>query len=146
MVAIVVGAISLTAVKANALSFSDITDAITGHVSDISDRILVEDEHIDGHVVATAEFTESADSIHWVNGSFSVIFKHGKTYVQLNDDFEAGLAPDLYLYVNDMVEIAKLTKGVGASYYEIPDHIVVERVIIWCKRFSQFMGAGNVNH
>ena len=58
----------------------------------------------------------------------------GTNYVQLGKDFEAGLAPDLYIYASvradivdeesffdsPQVELGKLIKGTGASFYELP--------------------------
>ena len=83
----------------------------------------------------------------------------GKTYVQLNEDFEAGLAPDLYIYVSTsatpivdeksffattQLELSKLGKGSGASFYEVPAGIKPAQVTIWCKRFSEFMGSATI--
>ena len=83
----------------------------------------------------------------------------GKTYVQLNSDFEAGLAPDLYIYVSTsatpivdersffattQLELGKLGKGSGASFYEVPGGLKPVQVTIWCKRFSQFMGSATL--
>ena len=88
-------------------------------------------------------------------GSVSIVNVNGKNYVQLNSDFEAGLAPDLYLYVSSatpivdersffattQLELGKLGKGSGASFYEVPGGLKPIQVTIWCKRFSQFMGS-----
>ena len=82
----------------------------------------------------------------------------GTNYVQLGKDFEAGLAPDLYIYASTranivdeesffdspQVELGKLIKGTGASFYGLPDNLQPKSVTIWCKRFSQFMGSANL--
>ena len=82
-----------------------------------------------------------------------------KHYIQLEDNFEAGLAPDLYIYVSTsatpivdeksffattQLELGKLGKGSGASFYEVPGGLKPIQVTIWCKRFSQFMGSATL--
>ena len=151
----------------NASIFSDIKDAITGHVDDIIDRQKA-DEHVTGLHVADAKFTWSSDSIHWAEGTVEIIKQlNGKVYVQLAEDFSAGLAPDLYIYAakghitsdaqfvnGEKVELGKLKKGSGASYYEIPAELVKEysmaveagekfSIVIHCKRFNEPMGAAH---
>ena len=47
----------------------------------------------------------------------------------------------------EQIELGKLVKGSGASFYEVPAHINVQHIqsiTIWCKRFGQFMGSTNV--
>ena len=139
-----------------------IRDAVNGHVADITERVTVADEVASGDVLTTAVFREDDpgnDAAHWVKGSVSIVEMDGKTYVQLNSDFEAGLAPDLYIYVSTsatpivdeksffattQLELGKLVKGSGASFYEVPNGIKPAQVTIWCKRFSQFMGSATV--
>ena len=53
--------------------------------------------------LTTAVFREDDpgnDAAHWVKGSVSIVEMDGEKYVQLNEDFEAGLAPDLYIYIS----------------------------------------------
>ena len=136
-----------------------IRDAVNGHVADITERVTVADEVASGDVLTTAVFREDDpgnDAAHWVKGSVSIVEMDGKTYVQLNSDFEAGLAPDLYIYVSTsatpivdersffattQLELGKLVKGSGASFYEVPGGLKPIQITIWCKRFSQFMGS-----
>lgn len=142
--------------KANASIFSDIRDAIKGHASDIKDRILIDDEYATGMTEQTAKFEYTQDDgIHWAKGSVSLVKDVDKYYIQLNSDFEAGLAPDLYLYITNhsivtnqkqfesskVIEVAKLKKGKGATYYELPRMTKVKSIIIHCKRFNEFMGS-----
>ena len=139
-----------------------IRDAVEGHVTDITERVTVADEVASGDVLTTAVFREDDpgnDAAHWVKGSVSIVEMDGKKYVQLNEDFEAGLAPDLYIYVSTsatpivdeksffattQLELNKLGKGSGASFYEVPAGIKPAQVTIWCKRFSQFMGSATL--
>ena len=144
--------------------FDDIKDAITGHVIDAKDRLLTDDEFAIG-VKKKMSFADwSSDSIHYVNGSVSIIQNDdGQKFVQLNEDFSAGLAPDLYVYLapghitsdaqfvnGQKIELGKLTKGSGASFYEINSLLnsyAGEKfsVVIHCKRFNEPMGSYHFN-
>ncbi len=134
--------------------FDDIKGAITGHYDDLKERVFVENEYADGLTIATTEFKYTKDSLHWAEGSVSIVKDGDKKYLQLHGDFEAGLAPDLYVYISSdiiksqadfdklwVVELAKLKKGSGASYYEIETALDIKSIIIQCKRFNQFMGS-----
>ena len=146
---------------AHAGIFDDISDAISGHYNDAVDR-LKDDEVIDGRtIINQSSFTWSSDSIHYANGSVDIVKVNDKFYVQLNKDFNAGFAPDLYVYLTKghiksdsqfknetmKLELGKLVKGSGASYYEVPSHLskyataVPFSVVIHCKRFDEPMGA-----
>lgn len=149
------GGAALVATPASA----GILDAITGHFNDVKDRINHDDEFISGDVIATGEFRRDdigRDPIHWANGRVSVVRNSDGVYLQLESDFQAGPAPDLYIYLADQKvfdegsfwrsnpnELAKLKSGSGAQYYELESYnrwTHVE-VIIWCKRFGAFIGA-----
>ena len=146
---------------ANALSWSDIKEAITGHTTDLIDRYTEDDAFAPGHPSRFGKFREDdvgQDATHWVRGSVYIMQGKGTNYVQLGKDFEAGLAPDLYIYASvradivdeesffdsPQVELGKLIKGTGASFYELPATLQPKSVTIWCKRFSQFMGSANL--
>ena len=147
--------ISISAGNGVQVSFlDDIKDAITGHIDDVIDR-QKEDKFIDGLIETSTTFTNVKDNIHWAKGSVEIIYKDGLRYIQLGSDFEAGLAPDLYIYTspkilknqadidqNQKFNLTKLTKGSGASYYLITGD--VKSIVIWCQRFNQFMGSANV--
>jgi len=134
----------------------DITTAITGHYNDAKERLFVEDEIISGTILAESEFTLSKDSIHWAEGSVSIIeADDGKKYIQLGKDFEAGLAPDLYIFTStDLIDsqsaldkatrfnLYKLKKGSGASVYQVTGNI--KSIVIWCSAFNQWMGTAVV--
>ena len=153
---------------ANAGIWDTIKDAITGHTADVIERVTVRRLAIaPGFVEASNNFRENdrgQDAAHWVKGTAQVIRDPatGKSYVQLQSNFKAGLAPDLYIYVSTenhyiqdeadftrykQIELGKLTKGSGASFYELPSTIRaqdVQSITIWCKRFNQFMGSTDV--
>ena len=145
--------------NAKAGFFDDAIDAAKGHFTDIKDRILVDEEIKEGDVVATSEFRMhdvGRDAIHWANGSVSIVVKDGVQYIQLGEGFEAGLAPDLYVYVSSdptrivdegtfwsnegVVELGKIKRSKGASFYEVPEGIDIKSVTIWCKCFGAFIG------
>lgn len=145
--------------------FDDIRDAVTGHVEDVKDRYLTEDEFVEGDKKLFSVADWSSDSIHYIDGAASIIEdKNGTKFVQLEEDFKAGLAPDLYVYLakghidsdaefvntSMKIELGKLTKGSGASVYEIPGYLnsyAGEKfsVVIHCKRFNEPMGSFHFN-
>ena len=112
--------------------FSDVVDAVKGHVEDVKDRVSHEDQFIDGMVIASSEFRRDdlgRDRIHWADGTVSLIAGTHSGYIQFGSDFRTGPAPDLYLYIASQkvydedsfwaaepTEIAKLQSGSGAQY------------------------------
>lgn len=146
--------------ESKAFSFSDIKDAITGHINDAKDRFK-NDEIIQGTGIHQSSFTWSSDSIHYAHGEVEIIKKDNTLYVQLAKNFSAGFAPDLYIYIskghiksddqfknNNKIELGKLIKGSGASYYKIPSFLTQYHnspfsVVIHCKRFNEPMGAAH---
>ena len=156
------GLIASTPLQAGFLS--DTWDAITGHAADVKDRITVEDTYAPGNVQASNNFRiddVGRDAAHWANGTVQVKRDHdtGKRYLQLQDNFVSGPAPDLYVYVSEtetyivdettfnqheQIELGKLSKGSGASFYEIPAGVKVNQVTIWCKRFGAFIASTNL--
>ncbi len=144
--------------------FDDISDAFTGHVEDVRDRYLTDDQFAEGNKKKMSYADWSSDSVHYVDGSVSIIEnKDGEMFVQLNEDFKAGLAPDLYVYLapghidsdadfvnGRKIELGKLTKGSGASFYDIPGYLTSYAdkkfsVVIHCKRFNEPMGSFHFN-
>ena len=68
---------------ANALSWSDIKEAITGHVDDIIDR-RKDDTFAPGHPYAMSTFREDdigQDAAHWVRGDVYLMSSQGTNYV-----------------------------------------------------------------
>ena len=146
--------ISLGMPTANAGILDDIGAAIGGHIDDFKDRSKA-DEFISGTTIKSGEFTYTKDPVHYAEGDVMLIEKDGETYVQLGTNFVAGFAPDLYIYTStstitsqsdvDLItktNLQKLTKGSSASYYKVTGD--VKSVVIWCKRFNQFMGSAIV--
>lgn len=154
--------IDISTNNAKAGIFDAIKDAVTGHIDDYKDRSKP-DQIIDGNKKLFSVADWSSDSIHYVEGSVSIIEKDGQKYIQLNKDFNAGFAPDLYVYLAEghitsdnqfkngrKKELGKLIKGEGASYYKIPKFLngySTEKfsVVIHCKRFNEPMGAYHFN-
>ena len=148
--------------QAHAGILDDIKDAITGHIDDYNDR-KKSDQFIDGEIVKKSEFSWSSDSIHYATGNVEIINNNNDLYVQLEQNFNAGFAPDLYIYVAkghitsddgfrnaQKMEIGKLIKGEGASYYKVPEvleQFINEKfsIVIHCKRFDEPMGASHFN-
>ena len=152
------GTSGLLAGTASANSF---WDAITGHVDDAKGRLFGEETFIDGEILKTGIFDETAvgqDAAHWAKGTATVETLDGKTYIQLGSDFNSGPLPDGYVYVSttvdindeadfwaaEQVELGPLQLGKGASYYEVPEGTVVNSVTVWCKRFGAYIGSADV--
>ena len=157
--------------SAKAGIFDDVFDAVTGHVTDIKDRITVDEVVIDGKTITSGEFRKDdigRDPAHWANGTVSVRQADSKIFLQLESDFESGPAPDLYVYFADRkvvdegtfwdakrYEVGKVKRGSGASAYELTDDLreiskelglrsAEPEVVIWCKRFGAFIGAASL--
>ena len=141
--------------------FTDIFDAGKGHIEDVKDRLTVKEQYVDGLIAKSGTFNNDSndrDSLHYVNGTVSLIYNNGAYYVQLEGDFETGLAPDLYVYVSDwsnilnakffnqveQIELGKLKRGSGATWYAVPADYEVVSVTIWCKRFGMYMGSATL--
>ena len=154
---IVVMALSFP-MTAQANIFSDTIDAIRGHIDDVEGRINHVDKMVDGNRIVWDEFRRDdigRDAIHWANGTASLIRNDNGIYLQFDEDFNTGPAPDLYIYaanskVVDEVsfwnasgrfELAKLESGSGAQFYNVTSAPQFTEVIIWCKRFGAFIGA-----
>ena len=154
--------LSLAAIQptsAMALGLTDLLEAGKGHLRDLGDRLTHDEEFVYGSDLATGEFRDDdpgVDAAHWAVGTVSIVSTDEGIFIQLGEDFKAGLAPDLYIYTADRkvvdersfkraktTEVSMLKSGSGAQYYKID--AIPSEVIIWCKRFGQFMGAATVN-
>ena len=153
--------LSLAAIQptsAMALGLTDLLEAGKGHLKDLGDRWNHDDQYVAGVVTGRGMFRDDdigRDPAHWTDGTVRTMYSDGKTFIQFDDDFRNGLAPDLYVYVaNSKVvdestfwaaearEVSKLQSGSGAQFYEVEGDF--SEVIIWCKRFGAFMGAATV--
>ena len=144
-----------------------VTTAVVGHVEDAVSR-FTDDEIIEyKFLVKEGTFDETADGqdfAHWAKGSVSIVQTlEGKSYVQLNPDFDSGPLPDGHVFISfidkdinnesdfnfkNQIDLGKLKKGSGASYYEIPEHLpvsLVKSVTIWCLAFSEYIGSADVD-
>ena len=145
--------------KSDAGILDTIKETVTGHVNDIKDRLVKEDEFITGKVIKFGQIDTNSigqDLIHNSAGSFTIIeTENGEFYLQLNDDFKSSLGPDYHVYVGNriiheedqfdgsFVELGKLKNGSGASYYKL-DSANYSEVLIWCKRFGAYIGSGRL--
>ena len=134
---------------------------VVGHTQDLISR-TTSDQIIHGNQLSIGIFDETSDgrdAAHWANGTVKVVENNGKRYVQLSEDFVSGPLPDGHVYVSAskdinnnqdfdttvQIELGKLIKGSGASYYEIPTDVVVNSVTILCKRFHVFISSADVS-
>ena len=100
-IAVIVGiGCAVTPAKANI--FSDAIDAVQGHVADVTDRFTHNDTFISGIELSSGMFRDDdigRDPAHWTDGTATLIESGGDIFIQFDEDFKNGLAPDLYVYV-----------------------------------------------
>lgn len=133
----------------------DLSTAVGGHISDLKSR-LTDDQLIDGEVIARGEFRENdrgQDTLHHGSGTALVIEASEGRFIQLAPDFSSTPGPDYHVYVSqdtnvdhedkfvkaNQVELGRLVKGSGASYYKLPENIEFQSVTVWCKAFNEFI-------
>ncbi len=133
----------------------DITTIVGGHISDLQSR-FTDDQLIDGKIIARAKFRENdrgQDTLHHGSGSVLVVDTPEGRFIQLAPDFSSTPGPDYHVYVSQdtnvdhedrfvkakQIELGRLIKGSGASYYKIPDSTDFQSVTIWCKAFNEFI-------
>lgn len=135
--------------------FDDITTAVGGHISDLKSR-FGDDQLIDGNIVANAKFREDdrgQDTLHHGSGSVLIVNTPAGRYLQLAPDFSSTPGPDYHVYISqdtnvdhedrfvksNQVELGRLIKGSGASYYKLPENTEFQSVTVWCKAFDEFI-------
>lgn len=157
MIRILAIIISLTAGAhtAHAGLFDDLTTIVGGHVSDIKSRFK-DDQLIEGEIVAQTAFREEdrgQDALHHGSGSVLLVEAEDGRYIQLAPDFDSTPGPDYHVYVSTdtnvdhedrfdkskQIELGRLIKGSGASFYKLPEGVEFSSVTIWCKRFGEFI-------
>ena len=133
----------------------DIKTVVGGHITDLQSRFK-DDQLIDGKISARAEFREDdrgQDALHHGSGSVFVVDTPEGRFIQLAPDFSSTPGPDYHVYVSQdtsidhedsfvkarQIELGRLIKGSGASYYRIPDNTEFQSVTIWCKAFNEFI-------
>lgn len=153
------------AVPATAGLLDDLKVAVGGHIADFQSRSQPDQVLADAETIATATLRTDdpgQDRLHSGEGQISLVRKDGMVYLQLHNDVKIGFAPDLYLYlsaetnINDearfnateQLEVAKLVKGEGASFYSLGEINAetlksVKSVTVWCRQFNEFMASGD---
>ncbi len=138
-----------------------VLDAIVGHVNDIKGR-LSEDQTIEGRVLKTGEIDTTAkgqDSLHWSSGTWSLVEVDGILFLQSSENFRSSPGPDFHVYIsekpaikdndefsNNQHVVGPLLKPNGAAFYklEVTDPTRVQSVLIWCKRFAEYIGSADL--
>lgn len=135
--------------------FDNISTAVGGHITDLKSRFM-DDQVIAGEVIASTTFREDdrgQDMLHHGSGTVQVVKAADGQYLQLAPDFSSTPGPDYHVYISTdtgidhedrfdkarQVELGRLIKGSGASYYKLPDAAEFRSVTIWCKAFSEFI-------
>ena len=135
-----------------------VSDVMVGHVNDIKAR-LSDGQTVQGRVLKTGEIdttAEGQDGLHWSSGNWSLVDVDGVLFLQSAENFRSSPAPDLHVYIsenpaikdnyqfsNDQYEIGPLLKPNGAAFYRLDftDPKRVQSILIWCKRFSEYIGS-----
>jgi hypothetical protein len=80
-------------------------------------------------------------------------------YLQSGEDFRSSPGPDYHVYyskgaaIKDIdefssaqIEVGRLTKPNGASYYLLKTNDVndIDSILIWCKRFKEYIGSADL--
>jgi hypothetical protein len=114
--------------------------------------------------LGTFKFDETApgrDSVHWANGSGSLLRSGAMTIVRLEDDFEAGPGPNYWICLNTTpvgdeatfladagrVKIAPLKSFRRGQNYALPDGLELGRFVtltIWCESFSAYIASATL--
>lgn len=151
----------ITLLAASGSATAQIVDAIGGHLKDIRARF---DDHstIAGETLKKGEIDRSAkgqDALHHSAGSWSLVRVGAALYLQSGEDFRSSPGPDYHVYIsrsqaikdNDQfnthqLEVGRLKKPNGAAYYKLPTTNAdeVNSVLIWCKRFGEYIGSADL--
>jgi len=132
-----------------------IKTAVGGHINDLTSRFK-DDQIIEGEIIARTKFREKdrgQDTLHHGSGSVFIVKTSEGRFIQLAPDFSSTPGPDYHVYISqdsnvdhedrfvkaNQIELGRLIKGSGATYYKIPDGAEFRSVTIWCKAFSEFI-------
>ncbi|MCG8669485.1 MAG: DM13 domain-containing protein [Pseudomonadales bacterium] len=122
----------------------------------------MDDQIIEGTEIAKTNFRENdrgQDSLHNGSGSVSIIETEEGRFIQLGKDFSSTPGPDYHVYISQdrdidhedrfdterQIELGRLIKGAGASFYKIPENTKFQSVTIWCKAFGEFITSANID-
>jgi hypothetical protein len=119
---------------------------------------------VDVEALGSFRFDETApgrDSVHWANGSGTILRAGAMTIVRLEDDFEAGPGPNYWIYLNTTpvgdetqfladggrVKIAPLKSFRRGQNYVLPEGLKLDGFItltIWCESFSAYIASASL--
>ena len=93
------------------------------------------------------------DSNHVTTGEARLVQRDGRWFVELGQDFSLDGAPDPKVSVGGLdagpgVILAPLERNTGAQTYALPadfDVSTIERIWIWCERFSVPLGHADLS-
>lgn len=140
---------------------AQILDALRGHAQDIKSRFS-EHKKIDGQILKTGMIDTKAkgqDLIHNSSGTWSLLRVGQNLYLQSGEDFRSSPGPDYHVYyskgaaIKDIdefssaqIEVGRLTKPNGASYYLLKTNDIndIDSILIWCKRFKEYIGSADL--
>ena len=145
----------LLPLKAQAGWLDSIGTIVGGHIGDIKSR-FTDDEVIDGDMIAKTMFRNDdrgQDALHRGSGTLILVSNDDGNYIQIGPDFTSTPGPDYHVYIStatnidheerfeaaDQIELGRLLKGFGASYYKLPEGSDFQSVTIWCKAFNEFI-------
>ncbi|MCG8673005.1 MAG: DM13 domain-containing protein [Pseudomonadales bacterium] len=146
---------SLVPYTAQAGVFDSLKTVVGGHIDDLQSRFM-DDQIIEGTEIARAQFREDdrgQDTLHNGSGTVTIVETDEGRFLQLGSDFSSTPGPDYHVYVSQdsnvdhedrfdksrQIELGRLIKGSGASYYKIPADTEFKSVTIWCKAFGEFI-------
>jgi len=97
--------------------------------------------------------TFTGKSNHVTSGQVKLVTKGGKTYVELQSDFEFDGAPDPKVALgrdgyDPATLLGKLGRNSGAQSYEVPAGMNIDgvnEVWIWCEKFNVPLGVATLN-
>lgn len=144
---------------------------VKGHIDDAISRVLpvdTDDAIISGGILGVGSIDTDApgqDLVHNASGTISIVSTGIGHYVQLGNDFTSSPGPDYHVYISlgpkiddekdfnlfKSFELGKLERGKGPSNYEVSQEVLAEidhlqkfSVVIWCKRFGEYIGSATI--
>ena len=151
----------LTFLLISTQAHAQIIDAIGGHIKDIQNRFS-DHQKISGKILKSGEIDKNAkgqDLIHNSSGTWTLIQVGKDLYLQSDENFRSSPGPDYHVYFsnlpaikdneefsNKQIEVGKLQKPNGASFYKLPNTKIenVNSVLIWCKQFKEYIGSADL--
>ena len=147
--------VALAPYTAKAGVFDSLKTVVGGHIDDLQSRFM-DDQFIEGTEVARAQFRQDdrgQDTLHNGAGTVTIVETDDGRFLQLGSDFSSTPGPDYHVYISQdrhvdhedrfdksrQIELGRLVKGSGASYYKIPADTEFKSITIWCKAFGEFI-------